>query len=93
VVGNLEQGGAVFKHKVVDALCHQYPIVSLCKYLGISKSGYYKYRNRKDTDRDQMCKEQIQTIYDEREGPGAHATITCCHRLAPKSACHDEAIV
>jgi putative transposase len=75
VVRNLKQGGAVIKHKVVDALRDRYSIESLCKYLGISRSGYYKYRQRIDTDRDGECKVQIQAIYDEHDGTWGYRQI------------------
>lgn len=75
MVRNLEQGGALIKHKVVDALRNRYSIESLCKYLRISRSGYYKYLQRKDSDRDLECKAQIQCIYLERNGTWGYRQI------------------
>jgi putative transposase len=65
----------VIKHKVVDALRDRYSVESLCKYLEISRSGYYKYRLHKDSDRDQDCKAQIQAIYDEHDGTWGYRQI------------------
>jgi len=75
VVGNLEQGGALIKHKVIDALRDRYSVESLCKYLRISRSGYYKYLQRRDTDPDQECKAKIQAIYDEHNGTWGYRQI------------------
>ncbi len=65
----------MIKHKVVDALRNPYTIQSLCRYLEISRSGYYKYLQRKDIDRDQECKAQIKAIYDEHDGTWGYRQI------------------
>lgn len=65
----------MIKHKVVDALRGRYTIQILCIYLGISMSGYYKYLQHKDIDRDQECKAQIQAIYEEHDGTWGYRQI------------------
>lgn len=65
----------MIKHKVVDALRHRYTIDSLCRYLGISRSGYHKYRRHNSLDRDQESKAQIQAIYDEHNGTWGYRQI------------------
>jgi putative transposase len=65
VVSNLEQGGAVTKHRVVDAMRSQYGVRELCELLNISRSGYYKYVQRMSHDRDAWLKEKIRAIYME----------------------------
>lgn len=37
-----------------------------CEYLGVSGSGYYRYRGRKHLDRDREFKTEIQTLYEKR---------------------------
>ena len=65
----------MIKHRVIDALRHRYTIKSLCNYLGISRSGYHKYRKRSSTDRDRECKVQIQAIYDAHDGTWGYRQI------------------
>ncbi len=65
----------MIKHRVVDALRDRYSVGSLCKYLGISRSGYHKYRRRSGTDRDHECKAQILAIYSEHNGTWGYRQI------------------
>src|SRR5699024_4841452 len=48
VVGNPEQGGMNAKHQMVQELRDHYTIQDLCRYLKISRSGYYRYLKRRD---------------------------------------------
>lgn len=72
MVGNPEWGGrseAVrVRHQVVDALRHMYTVQELCSYLGVSRSGYYRYCQEKTQDRDQEVKQQILALFQQRKG-------------------------
>jgi putative transposase len=67
VVSNLESGGVQTKYQVVEALKESHSIPELCRFLGCSRSGYYKYLKRREHDPDQELKARIQTIYFERK--------------------------
>ncbi|WP_400162159.1 IS3 family transposase [Brevibacillus sp. TJ4] len=43
-------------------------MTELCKVLGVSRSGYYRYLGRKHMNRDREIKLQIQAIYTQRKG-------------------------
>jgi hypothetical protein len=43
VLANPGSGGIEEKREVVRALKDEYPIVQLCKFLKLSRSGYYAY--------------------------------------------------
>jgi putative transposase len=63
VVGYLESGGVKTKQQVVENLKERYPVTKLCRFLRISRSGYYAYFRRKGTNKDKEIKELIQTVY------------------------------
>ncbi|MBA4603908.1 IS3 family transposase [Thermoactinomyces mirandus] len=67
MVGNFGKGGKKLKFRVVDELRHHHSVKDLCKFLGVSRSGYYRYLSRKNkTDKDQALKERIHYIYGLR---------------------------
>jgi putative transposase len=67
VVRDLGKGGEKLKFQIVDELRRRHFIKDLCEYLGISRSGYYRYRLRKQApDRDRELEEKIQHIYELR---------------------------
>lgn len=56
------------RYQIIDALKHKRTVRDLCKYLKVSRSGYYRYLQRKQRDRDREVKAQIQAIYKQRNG-------------------------
>jgi putative transposase len=68
VFENLETGGVHGKYRIIKSAAEQYPVTELCSILGVSRSGYYRYVNRQNQDRDQETKERIKAIYDQRKG-------------------------
>lgn len=66
--GKLDAGGVRKKYRVVDSLSTVYPITEVCKVLGVSRSGYYKYRSTCNQNRDKEIKECIKKIYEQRKG-------------------------
>ncbi|MCX7570055.1 IS3 family transposase [Tumebacillus sp. DT12] len=53
----------------MEELKHQFSITELCKALKVSRSGYYKYLERKcQPDKNQALKNMIQSIYQRRKG-------------------------
>ncbi|WP_077616937.1 IS3 family transposase [Caenibacillus caldisaponilyticus] len=67
MVGNLGKGGEALKFQVVDQLRHRHSVKDLCEYLGVSRSGYYRYLSRKNKpDQDEELAEKIRYIYQLR---------------------------
>jgi len=66
VVSHLEQGGVQEKRQVVEALKEQYPVTQLCRFLQISRSGYYQYLKRQGQERNKELKERMKAIYMKR---------------------------
>ena len=66
--GNLDAGGATHKYAAIKKAAGEYTISELCKLFGVSRSGYYAYVKRQETDRHKTVKELIQTVYKKYEG-------------------------
>ncbi|WP_146067803.1 IS3 family transposase, partial [Brevibacillus laterosporus] len=66
--GNLDAGGVRKKYRIVESLSTIYPITEVCKVLGVSRSGYYKYLSTRNLYRDKSMKKRIRTIYEQRKG-------------------------
>lgn len=58
------------KHQMVQELRDRYTIQDLCRYLKISRSGYYRYLKRRDgmNPKEKDLKEKIHSIYQQRKG-------------------------
>lgn len=53
------------KYKIIYQNCSYYPIVEMCIFFGVSRSGYYAYLKRKDTiDRDEPLARLISECQD-----------------------------
>ncbi|MGG3174286.1 IS3 family transposase [Brevibacillus laterosporus] len=52
----------------MESLSTIYPITDVCKLLGVSRSGYYKYLSTRNLNRDKTIKKRIRTIYEQRKG-------------------------
>ncbi|GIM47703.1 putative transposase InsK for insertion sequence element IS150 [Collibacillus ludicampi] len=69
MVRDLETGGVSVKHQIVKALHGKYSIDELCKFLQISRSGYYKYvKRQQQPHKDEELKEKIRAVYEQRKG-------------------------
>ncbi|MDR6885510.1 IS3 family transposase, partial [Bacillus sp. 3255] len=68
MLGNLETGGVRGKYAIIEEASNIYPVVQLCKILGVWRSSYYRYLNRKEQDPDREVKKLIQAVYDLRRG-------------------------
>jgi len=67
VAGDFIKGGEKLKFQVVDELRHRHSVKDLCEYLGVSRSGYYRYLSRKNKpDKDEELAEKIRYIYQLR---------------------------
>ncbi|MCM3686397.1 IS3 family transposase, partial [Mesobacillus subterraneus] len=64
VRGNLDQGGKKIKFKVIEALRGQFPVEELCHYLGVSVSGYYKFKKNLAFDKDSDLKKLVIELYE-----------------------------
>jgi putative transposase len=64
VVRDFDKGGEALKYRVVDELRHRYSVKEICKVLGVSRSGYYRYISRKTKPhKDTGLEEKIRDIY------------------------------
>lgn len=61
--GNLDAGGTQQKYKAVEEASSDYPVAELCRVFEVSRSGYYAFLKRKQTDPDAQDKELIRTVY------------------------------
>ncbi|MNW54658.1 hypothetical protein D3C74_322700 [compost metagenome] len=61
-------GGAKEKFAMIKELADGSNIRALCELLNVSRSGYYAYLKRGDTDRDEPCKILIKAVYNRYEG-------------------------
>lgn len=67
MAGDFGKGGKTLKFQVVDELCDRHSVKDLCEYLGVSRSGYYRYLSRKNKpDKDEELEEKIRYIYQLR---------------------------
>jgi len=55
------------KYAIIEEASKTYPVVQLCKILGVWRSAYYRYLRRKGQDPDSQVTEHIQAIYTQRE--------------------------
>ncbi|WP_390271349.1 IS3 family transposase [Arthrobacter sp. NPDC058192] len=76
VLGNLETGGVRGKYAIIEEASKLYPIVMLCKLLGVWRSAYYRYLERKNRNLDGEVAQQIQSIYHQRERTYGYRRIT-----------------
>ena len=71
-----ETGVCSFKREefeIVDILCREYSVKALCEVMGISRSGYYKWKKRGKSDRDIQRRELIalvDTVHAEHRSHG-----------------------
>jgi putative transposase len=64
VAGDFGKGGKTLRFQVVDELRHRHSVKDLCKFLGVSRSGYYRYLARKNKlGKDKEFEEKILYIY------------------------------
>ncbi|NJJ42460.1 IS3 family transposase [Paenibacillus sp. 7028] len=68
VLGNLDKGGKEERYVLVEKASAQGRITELCQLFGVSRSGYYAYLKRKQTDRDADAKKLISRAYWRYEG-------------------------
>jgi len=81
-------------HKFIDAYQAELPISAMCRVLGVSRSGYYAWRKRPPSKRDQkdaMFTKRIRQIHENSRGtygsPRVHAALQAEGvRVAKKSA-------
>jgi putative transposase len=76
VLGNLETGGVKGKYAIIEEASKTYPVVQLCKMLGVWRSAYYRYLKRKEQDLDGEVTQRIQAIYVQRERIYGYRRIT-----------------
>ncbi|MGE6227269.1 IS3 family transposase [Paenibacillus chitinolyticus] len=64
------------KYAIIEEASKLYPVVHLCKLLGVWRSAYYRYLVRKKLDPDGKVTGQIQSIYIQRERKYGYRRIT-----------------
>ncbi|MDC0708749.1 IS3 family transposase [Stigmatella sp. ncwal1] len=78
--GLLREGGLEVKFEFIDAQKAFFPVEFLCEQLGVSRSGYYAWRERPESARQQQDKqlaEEVAKVHQESRGtygsPRVHA--------------------
>ncbi len=59
------------KYEFIDAEKADYSIVKMCEWLGVSRSGFYEWRDRPDsatTERRVVITGLVRSLFDEFEG-------------------------
>ncbi|WP_405082215.1 IS3 family transposase [Paenibacillus chitinolyticus] len=56
------------KYEVIEQAAGTGTVTELCRLLGVSRSGFYAYKKRKEQDRDKPLKDLIQAIYFKYDG-------------------------
>jgi len=55
------------KYRIIQACANRYPVLEMCRFLEVSRSGYYRYLGRKDRpDKDLPLAELIRECQSER---------------------------
>ncbi|WP_354959456.1 IS3 family transposase, partial [Bacillus sp. CECT 9360] len=75
VSGNLNEGGKKLKFHVVDVLRDQFKVAELCEFLGVSESGYYKYKKYIKEDKDAEIKKLILQLYEDSDKQWGYRSI------------------
>lgn len=69
---------ASLKYRIIALFTDKYPLKDLCQVLGVSYSGYYKWKRRRDLpDKDETLLELISVIYGASKGSAGYRQITC----------------
>ncbi|RJE83627.1 IS3 family transposase [Paenibacillus sp. 1011MAR3C5] len=68
MVDHYEGGGVPEKCRLVEELREHFTVTELCKEVGLSKSGFYTYLERKAVDKDKPSKEVIRATYERYKG-------------------------
>lgn len=76
MLGNLETGGVKGKYAIIEEASKIFPIVQLCKVLGVWRSAYYRYLERKKLEPDKEISELIQAVYGLRKRIYGYRRIT-----------------
>ena len=58
--------------EIIKILSHEYSVKTLCKVMEVSKSGYYKWLNRKPTERDIRREEAVELVTKTHEKHKSH---------------------
>lgn len=65
---NYERGGVKKRYQVIEALRGMYSVQELCEVLGVSRSGYYRYLQRKKSPRDGKLRQTILAMFRQFKG-------------------------
>lgn len=69
---------ASLKYRIIALFTDKYPLKDLCQVLGVSYSGYYKWKRRRNLpDKDETLLELISVIYGASKGSAGYRQITC----------------
>jgi putative transposase len=68
VLKNLDAGGTKTKYRIIEEVAEPYTVTELCKFFGVSRSGYYAFLKRKDIDPDEAIKTLIMKVYTKHDG-------------------------
>lgn len=65
---NYKRGGVKKKYQVIEALREMYSVRDLCEVLHVSRSGFYRYLQRKQKPRDEKLRQTISKMFQQFKG-------------------------
>lgn len=68
MLGNLDAGDETYRYVTIEKAAKDYPVNTLCKIFGVSRSGYYAFLKRKELDRDREDKALVKKVYERYNG-------------------------
>nr|WP_194542869.1 IS3 family transposase [Paenibacillus sp. JZ16] len=68
MLGNLDAGDETYRYLTIEKAAKDYPVSTLCKIFGVSRSGYYAFLKRKKLDRDREDKALVMKVYKHYNG-------------------------
>ena len=80
------------KYELINREEGRYPVVSMCRWAGVSRSGYYTWRERKESSRAIRRKELavlVRAEFDASDGVYGYRRVTAALERKGTSACED----
>ncbi|MBX4148435.1 IS3 family transposase [Paenibacillus lautus] len=68
MLGNLDAEDETYRYLTIEKAAKYYPVSTLCKIFGVSRSGYYAFLKRKKLDRDREDRALVMKVYKHYNG-------------------------
>jgi putative transposase len=82
---NLDAGSAKTKDRFIEKEAEPYTVTRLCKFLGVSRSGYSAFLKRKDNDPDESIMTLTMKVYTKHDGKYGYRQIQMIYFKTMKS--------